>query len=178
MDALQRKSLSGLWLVNLENGARGIILNGVAVTGCRDQDGAPAVTQAGENLATALGLMLCSVSWKTPSLMQWEWSDIAEDMARCVTLTESQRRDVTVIHTWLSGGEAIHFTGHDLLSGANKDLWFPVPEDADLFEWVEHIMVMNHQAENVTCMEPRIHGGSYTDYQVRYNAHCPGLKQA
>lgn len=178
MNALQRRTLTGLWLVTLTGGERGVILNGVAVDGCHDASGAARITEMAERLATALGALLQGMTWRKPALMQWEWSDVAEDITRCATKVECVRRRITLMHSHFPAGSAVHFAGHSTLSGSDHNLWFPVPDGADLFAWVETIMTLNHAALNITDMSPRLKLDKCTDYDLRYNAVIPAPTQA
>ncbi|OFC63638.1 hypothetical protein BBW68_00805 [Candidatus Erwinia dacicola] len=79
--------------------------------------------------------------------------------------TLDARAKVTILECALKSGRGFHFCNHPLLSGSNSDLWFPRQEGESLHEAVERVMVMNHQAENVTRLEPvagvRLENGKY-----------------
>lgn len=70
-------------------------------------------------------------------------------------------------------GKKIHFCCHDILSGLNHDLWFPIFDEKSLFQEIEKIMISCRVAHNVTFIE-RIRegkndGGSFEDYRITYN---------
>lgn len=79
------------------------------------------------------------------------------------------RSEVNIIVCELSSGLSVHFCGHSLLSGANNNLWFPMPANKSLFESVEDIMVDNNVAHNVVKIEKLVVNGKSVDYKVTFN---------
>lgn len=85
------------------------------------------------------------------------------------------RARIVAIETRLSTGRALHFCGHPVLSGANHDLWFPLADGESLFQAAERIMVMNHQAVNVTRIERLAEHDGGADWALTYNAPAEGV---
>ena len=79
------------------------------------------------------------------------------------------RMKTTILFSILDNNQrAIHFTQQPL-AGSNQNIWFPIG-DQDIFEAVENIMVMNHQAVNVTSVDlVRSYSNLSADYSVSYN---------
>ena len=94
------------------------------------------------------------------------------DVAETVTV----RSELTVLCAELENGRALHFCGHPVLSGINHDVWFPLAQGEDLFSATERVMVMNHQAVNVTRMEPLAQSVRCDDYRVTFNVRITELK--
>lgn len=66
-------------------------------------------------------------------------------------------------------GRAVHFVQHQLLSGCNYNLWFPVSADETWFVALERILVANGIAENVTSITPLRECSEYTDFEIIFN---------
>ncbi|MEL7631738.1 hypothetical protein AAGW04_22450 [Pectobacterium aroidearum] len=81
------------------------------------------------------------------------------------------RETCTLIVSELDNGVGFHFCSHDLLSGSNSNLWFPLHDKTQLHQEVERVMVMNHLAINVTRLDPVRSTDKSTDYTVTYNVN-------
>ncbi|MEQ9883256.1 hypothetical protein ABRP83_13880 [Pectobacterium brasiliense] len=94
----------------------------------------------------------------------WYWTDMMAP--------EKPVRDTcTLIVCELDSGLGFHFCSHELLSGSNSNLWFPLHDKAHLHQEVERVMVMNHLAINVTRLDPLWSSDKSTDYTVTYNVN-------
>lgn len=82
-----------------------------------------------------------------------------------------ERETCTLIVCELDSGLGFHFCSHGLFSGSNSNLWFPLHDKAKLHQEVERVMVMNHQAINVTRLDPLRSTETSTDYTVTYNVN-------
>jgi len=81
----------------------------------------------------------------------------------------SQRETVMILVCPINGRMSFHFCSIKLLQGINSDLWWPLPEKADLFSTVEQVMTVNGIAHNVTEIRAVSIQGKCTDYQVTFN---------
>ncbi|QQK74054.1 hypothetical protein HG702_22310 (plasmid) [Pectobacterium versatile] len=116
------------------------------------------------------GLALEILNSMTESAMRvfghnwWYWTDM-------MAPEKPVRETCTLIVCELDSGLGFHFCSHDLLSGSNSNLWFPLHDKAQLHQEVERVMVMNHQAINVTRLDPVSCTNTSTDYTVTYNVN-------
>lgn len=94
----------------------------------------------------------------------WYWTDM-------MAPEKSVRETCTLIVSELDSGVGFHFCSHDLFSGSNSNLWFPLHDKAQLHQEVERVMVMNHQAINVTRLDRLRSTDRSTDYTVTYNVN-------
>lgn len=157
-------ALSGVCLLVLDNDDRALFINGDYISELAET---PALSDVARLTARALGLPLKRLELPVPA-GEWCWGDITERLNSAAGTLEA-RASVTVLECALGSGRGFHFCGHPVLSGSNSDLWFPRNEGESLHQAVERVMVMNHQAENVTRLEPvseHPHGG---DWSVEYN---------
>lgn len=150
-------------LITLNNGEQGLYVRGEFVQ-CAEIDG-PRLFALANSLGKALGIACFQVDAPEPENEEWTWNDVVESWQR----PSAERAHIVIIVTQLAGSGAVHFCGHELLSGCNNDLWFPLRDDKPLFEQVQHIMCVNHTAHNVTDIQKLRACGESVDYQVVYN---------
>ncbi|MCL6336370.1 hypothetical protein EXT65_21490 [Pectobacterium carotovorum subsp. carotovorum] len=116
------------------------------------------------------GLALEMLNSMTESAMSvfghnwWYWTDM-------MAPEKPVRETCTLIVCELDRGLGFHFCSHDLLSGSNSNLWFPLHDKSQLHQEVERVMVMNHQAINITRLDPVSCTNTSTDYTVTYNVN-------
>lgn len=159
----------------LADQSEGLMINDVAVAGCRNGQADIDIRTMAESVATALGCPLRRFYLPVPALAQWEWADIPQALQQQAE-TVTVRSELTVLCAELESGRALHFCGHPVLSGINHDVWFPLAQGEDLFSATERVMVMNHQAVNVTRMEPLAQSARCDDYRVTFNVRITELK--
>ncbi|PKE27414.1 hypothetical protein CWS43_27085 [Rahnella sp. AA] len=82
---------------------------------------------------------------------------------------QNPHESVMLIVAELDTGTGLHFCSHPVLSGANSNLWFPLPEGQSLHCAVEQLMIMNHVAHNVVRLDVFHKGDQHTDYKVIFN---------
>lgn len=80
-----------------------------------------------------------------------------------------QRETVIILVCPINGRMSFHFCAIKLLQGRNSDLWWPLPDGADLFSTVEQVMTVNGIAHNVTEITAVRVQGKCTDYRVTFN---------
>ena len=83
-----------------------------------------------------------------------------------------RRASVIVTGCATAQGRGIHFCGHELLSGNNCNLWFPVANEESWFEAVERVLVMNGLAENMVRLEPLSEWSEYSDWRAVFNVRA------
>lgn len=159
----------------LADQSEGLLINDVAVAGCRNGQADMDIRAMAESVANALSFPLRRFYLPLPQLAQWEWADIPQALQQQVE-TVVVRSELTVLCSALDGGRALHFCGHPVLSGVNHDVWFPLAQDDDIFQVIERVMVMNHQAVNVTRVEPLTQSARCDDYRVTFNVRVTELK--
>lgn len=157
--------LAGIVLLVMDNGDQAILVNGTMHRTCRASAGEASLVRCANAMAEKTGGPLRYVELPSEGKEDTRWPDV---IARLAVAGDGRRR-VTVIEARLDAGRALHFCGHPVLSGADSNLWFPLRDDEDLFQAVERIMVMNHQAVNVTGMTPVVEYPAGRDWQTTYN---------
>lgn len=84
------------------------------------------------------------------------------------------RNSIVAIFTNYPTGKLVHFCGHDVLSGSNSNIWFPIFDENTLFQEIEKIMINCRVAHNFTLIERIVRGdnkdGYFEDYRITYNA--------
>lgn len=84
--------------------------------------------------------------------------------------TQNQHRETVMIMVCpINGRMSFHFCAIELLQGINNDLWWPLPDGADLFSTVEQVMTVNGIAHNVTEIAAVRMQDKCTDYRVTFN---------
>ena len=83
------------------------------------------------------------------------------------------RASIVAIFTNYPTGKLVHFCGHEVLTGSNYNIWFPIFDEKTLFQEIEKIMINCRVAHNVTHIE-RIRRGDnendyFEDYRITYN---------
>ncbi|WP_079205307.1 hypothetical protein [Nissabacter archeti] len=149
-------------LITLEAGAQGLYVRGEFVQ-CAEID-EPGLLELANSLGKALGIACIQVDAPEPEDEEWAWNDVVEAWQH----PRTTRAQMVIIVTRLAGSGAVHFCGHELLSGCNNDLWFPLRDDKPLFEQIQHIMYVNHIAHNVADIQKVRACGESVDYQVIY----------
>ena len=83
------------------------------------------------------------------------------------------RNSVVMIFVNNKESKKVHFCCHDILSGSNNNIWFPIFDEKTLFSELEKIMISCRVANNVTLIKKlrcgNNEGGYYEDYEVIYN---------
>ena len=83
------------------------------------------------------------------------------------------RDTVVLIFVNQHDNKIIHFCLHDVLSGSNNNIWFPISDEKNLFHEIEKIMINCRVAVNVTHINKLREGsnskGIFADYSVTYN---------
>ena len=83
------------------------------------------------------------------------------------------RASVVAIFTNYPTGKLVHFCGHEVLTGSNNNIWFPIFDEKTLFQEIEKIMINCRVAHNVTHIERIRRGdnenGYFEDYRITYN---------
>ena len=84
------------------------------------------------------------------------------------------RNTIVAIFTNYPSGKLIHFCCHDVLSGSNSNIWFPIFDENTLFQEIEKIMINCRVGHNVTLIERIVRAdkkdGYIEDYRITYNA--------
>ncbi len=83
------------------------------------------------------------------------------------------RASIVAIFTNYPTGKLVHFCGHEVLTGSNNNIWFPIFDEKTLFQEIEKIMINCRVAHNVTHIERIRRGdnenGYFEDYRITYN---------
>ena len=81
----------------------------------------------------------------------------------------------TVVINFINRPESklVHFCCHEVLSGSNNDIWFPIHDENQLFVELEKIMINCRVANNITHIEDLRRDsngvGFFADYKITYN---------
>ena len=83
------------------------------------------------------------------------------------------RASIVAIFTNYPTGKLVHFCSHEILTGSNYNIWFPIFDEKTLFQEIEKIMINCRVANNVTHIERIGRGdnekGYFKDYRITYN---------
>ena len=83
------------------------------------------------------------------------------------------RNSIVAIFTNYPTCKLVHFCGHQVLTGSNYNIWFPIFDEKTLFQEIEKIMINCRVAHNVTHIEKIRRGdnenGYFEDYRITYN---------
>lgn len=161
--------LDGVCLLQLDNGKEAVFLNGQYITDSNYFTAdAPPLADMARLFARACNQPFRQFNLPVKESEEGGWNVIAEGITQSAQ-SQPVRQKVTILLSELKTGKAFHFARHQLLSGINSNLWFPLDDERNLFQAVERVMIMNHLAENVVSINKLADYPGGGDWQVTYN---------